>query len=156
MYRSIMGIYMIPACLSAADRAKPVNIYPITLGPHGSNFRDVIASLQRLSVLDKGLDINSNSRHESTTVIAFCMAFLGDMPQQQDNSGFRRPTAARSCRNCLIHNYERADLEYDIHKYGRFHFETQNLRSHIQETPVRKRNGELKKYGVLMKALCSQ
>jgi hypothetical protein len=148
MYRSIMGIYMIPACLSAADRAKPVNIYPITLGPHGSNFRDVIASLQRLSVLDKGLDIKSNSRHESTTVIAFCMAFLGDMPQQQDNSGFRRPTAARSCRNCLIHNYERADLEYDIHKYSRFHFETQNLRSHIQETPVRKRNGELKKYGV--------
>ncbi|KAJ6185889.1 hypothetical protein N7519_007190 [Penicillium mononematosum] len=57
MYRSIMGIYMIPSCVNAEERAKRSNVLPITLGPHGSNFSDVIASLPHLRRLEQGVDI---------------------------------------------------------------------------------------------------
>ena len=35
-------------------------------------------------------------------LVAFCAAFIGDMPQQQDNAGFRRQTATRGCRKYLV------------------------------------------------------
>ena len=121
MYRSLMGIYMIPACLSMAERSKRTNIYSITLGPHGSNFHDVISSLGALRDLDKGIEVDIDGQR--TTVVAFALAFLGDMPQQNDNAGFKRPTAIRSCRQCLVKSDERGALDYDIIQKGRYHYQ---------------------------------
>jgi hypothetical protein len=45
-YRSIMGIYLIPAALSFQERARRANVFPLTLGPHGSNFADVIGAMK--------------------------------------------------------------------------------------------------------------
>jgi hypothetical protein len=121
MYRSLMGIYMIPACLSMIERSKMSNIYSITLGPHGSNFHDVISSLGALRDLDKSIEIDIDG--QKTTVVAFALAFLGDMPQQNDNAGFKRPTAIRSCRQCLVKSDERNKLDYDIIQKGRYHYQ---------------------------------
>jgi len=102
VYRSLMGIYLIPACLQASERAKISNVYPLTLGPHGSNFPDVISSLTGLTALDQGMELDITGTGQRVRISAFCLAFLGDMPQQQDNAGFKRPTAVRSCRQCLV------------------------------------------------------
>lgn len=151
MYRSVMGIYMIPACLSAVDRAKETNVYPITLGPHGSNFHDVIATLKRLSVLESGINTTQhNLRSEEPRLVAFCSAYLGDMPQQQDNSGFKRPTARRSCRNCFIQDTNRDDLDYDTRRMGRYHHHTLSTRDCIERKPRSERDELLKEYGLAL------
>ena len=45
MYRSLMGFYIIPAGLSYTDRNRRTNVFPITLGPHGSNLADVVKAI---------------------------------------------------------------------------------------------------------------
>ena len=54
--------------------------------PHGSNFNDVINSLNSLRSLDKGLVLDLP---QPTRVCAFTLCFLDDMPQQQENAGFK-------------------------------------------------------------------
>jgi len=128
---------MIPACLSAAERAKSTNIYPIALGPHGSNFHDVVMALKRLSTLESGLNVERNNmQYGETRLVAFCCAYLGDMPQQQDNAGFKRPTAKLSCRNCFVEEKERDDLDYNIRKKGRYHYHTLSARAFIEREPL--------------------
>ena len=149
MYRNIMGIYMIPACLSAAERAKSTNIYPIALGPHGSNFHDVVMALKRLSTLESGLNVERNNmQYGETRLVAFCCAYLGDMPQQQDNAGFKRPTAKLSCRNCFVEEKERDDLDYNIRKKGRYHYHTLSARAFIEREPSSKQDDLLRSYGL--------
>lgn len=41
-YRSIMGFYMIIGALTFQERTRRANVLPITLGPHGQNFEDVV------------------------------------------------------------------------------------------------------------------
>lgn len=107
---------MIPAGLSASERAKRHNIFPIAFSPHGSNFPDIIKSLSGLACLDRGIDIGSDA-----TLFAFTLCFLGDMPQQNDNTGFKRPTAKRSCRMCLVTQEYRGMLDFDKVCLGRYH-----------------------------------
>ena len=51
--RSLMGMYLIMANLSFRERARRANVLPLTLGPHGSNFADVVGALQHLGDLDE-------------------------------------------------------------------------------------------------------
>lgn len=149
MYRSTMGIYLIPSCLSAAERAKPSNIYTIALGPHGSNFHDVIMALKRLSGLESGINVERNNlQYGETRLVAFSSAFLGDMPQQQDNAGFKRPTAKLSCRNCFVEDKERDNLDYNIRKKGRYHYHTLSARAFIEQEPSSKQDALLRDYGL--------
>jgi hypothetical protein len=55
-----MGFYKIPAALRFRDRTRQANVLPLTLGPYGSNFDDVVTAIKVLISLDKGiiLDIN--------------------------------------------------------------------------------------------------
>lgn len=100
MYRSLMGIYAILAGMTVRERTRRANVFPITLGPHGSNFEDVIEALQSLRELDEGVMMHIQGN--DVFVCAFILAFLGDMPQQNDNSGFKRQNATRGCRSCLV------------------------------------------------------
>lgn len=96
MYRSLTGIYMIPASLSVADRtqtARGEHVYPITLTPHGSKLSDAIDGSKSLAVLDKGVSVSLNNESQTTLLVGFAMAFLGDMPQQQANAGFKSQNA---------------------------------------------------------------
>ncbi|KAI1430444.1 hypothetical protein GGR50DRAFT_702193, partial [Xylaria sp. CBS 124048] len=54
MYRTLMGIYLTPEFFPHNLRDKRANIFPLTLGPHGSNFTDVLAGLYHIKELDSG------------------------------------------------------------------------------------------------------
>jgi hypothetical protein len=87
-YRTVMGVYTIFAGLSFQERALPANVIPLTLGPHGSNFADVVDALKAgLISLDRGVEVEING--ETVRLCAFTHTFIGDMPQQQKNSMIR-------------------------------------------------------------------
>ncbi|OJD26172.1 hypothetical protein ACJ73_02446 [Blastomyces percursus] len=147
VYRSLMGIYLIPACLTAAQRAKRTHVYLIPLGPHGSKFTDVISSLKELSALDQGIEIDIKGT--KTRVVAFASMFLGDMPQQQNNAGFKRQNATRGCRQCDIIDVNRGDLEYDIGSHGRYHHQIKHMREKAATLPKSTRDRFLSKWGMM-------
>lgn len=149
VYRSLMGIYLIPAGLTAEDRKKRQNLYPVTLGPHATNFHDVIMSLNGLTELDHGTTLNSYDVDGNTVSInAFCLAFLGDMPQQNENAGFKHPTATHSCRQCLVSETDRSNLDYDIVKMGRYHYQTKDLRDTMSSKSPKQKERFCMTYGL--------
>lgn len=130
MYRTLMGVYMIIAAFTFRERARRSNVLPLTLGPHGSNFSDVVNALQALYHLDGGQVLNINGK--DTLVCVYTLAFIGDMPQQQENSGFLSAKAKLSCRSCFAKESDRANIDYDIVANGRFHHETLRMRDHMR------------------------
>ena len=96
----MIGIYLIMAGLTLRERTRRSNVLPLTLGPHGSNFSDVIGALQLMTKLDEGL--SANIKGESVQLFAFTLMFIGDMPQQQENAGFRH-TASEAWLSLLLH-----------------------------------------------------
>ena len=88
---SLTGVYMIPACLSSVERSKQYNIYSITLSLYRSNLYNIISILKGLSALDQGveMEISINNKPQKLFVFAYALSFLGDMPQQQFNAGFK-------------------------------------------------------------------
>jgi len=105
MYHTLMGVYLIIAAFSFRERARRSNVLPLTLGPHGSNFEDVVMALQAMYDLDGGLRLQINGI--DTFVCVFTLAYLGDMPQQQENSGFKSQNATLGCRFCFVPATER-------------------------------------------------
>ncbi|MCJ1464988.1 hypothetical protein MMC07_003603 [Pseudocyphellaria aurata] len=119
MYRSPMRIYLINAAYTFRERPRQSIALPLTLGLHGSNFGDAVNALQALYHLDAGqvLDING----QNTFVCVYTLAYIGDMPQQQENSGFLSAKAKLSCRYCVTKESWHANIEYDVIANGRFH-----------------------------------
>ena len=64
-----------------------MNVLLITLGPHESNFSDIVEALQGLKILDQGQILSINE--EDTFVCAFTLCYLEDMPQQNENAEFK-------------------------------------------------------------------
>jgi hypothetical protein len=130
-YRSLMGIYLIPAALSFQERARRANVFPLALGPHGSNFADVISAMKaRLAALDRGLETQING--EPILLCVSTLAYLGDMPQQQKNSSMKTQRAILGCRFCFITTKQRGDLSYDTFLCGRYHFQTIEMRKDME------------------------
>ncbi|KAN0075598.1 hypothetical protein V8E54_006868 [Elaphomyces granulatus] len=129
-YRSLMGIYLLIAAFGFEERNRRANVFPVTLGPHGSNFNEVINCLTGLRELDRGVSL---PLPQPTRVCAFTFAFLGDMPQQQANAGFKSQRADLSCRFCVVSAERRGDLSYDILRSGRYHHSTMQQRSEMDE-----------------------
>lgn len=96
-YRSLVGVYAIPAGLDGDDRHRPANVFPITSSPHESNFNDVAGALQSLANLDGGVTVMINGKQSILCVPTVC--YLGDMPQQDKNSGFEGSQACRFCHH---------------------------------------------------------
>jgi hypothetical protein len=129
MWKSFMGIYLQHASLRSSEAERQSNIIPVTLGPHGSNFHDVITTLEPIRVFDRGLKLLING--QVTFVCGFVMAFTSDMPQQQTNSGCLGPTANQGCRSCTADSSTRHDLDFDITQHARGHFELLRQRKHL-------------------------
>lgn len=85
--------------LNYKEYSRRSNVFPITLRPHGSNFRDVVNAIGAggLRALDRGINLKINGEEEF--VCAYTLAFIGDMPQQQENSGMKSQRATRVCRH---------------------------------------------------------
>lgn len=129
MYRSLMGVYMIPASFLFQEHNRRANVLPLTLGPHGSNFDNVIKAMHALYTLDGGRVLKINE--QDVFVSVFTLAYIGDMPQQAENCGFLGPQATHSCRCCFVADSEQNNLEYDTLTNGRFHHESYRMRRHV-------------------------
>lgn len=68
------------AGISFYKRARRTNVFPITLGPYGSNFVAIVNAIgdKGLTALDKGVEIEIAG--ERVLLIAFTFAYIGDMP----------------------------------------------------------------------------
>ena len=76
------------------------------------------------------------------------MCYIGDMPQQAENSGFKGPRAHKFCRCCFASSGQRAVdpdvmLKFDHITHGRYHIQTLEmqhmLHHHLQTVSERKR-----------------
>lgn len=137
MYRSLMGVYLIPAGFSSSARSKQSGVFPITLGPHGSEFSEVISRIAKggLSDLDEGTEIHLNGEKILLTVHG--LAFLGDMPQQNMNAGSMSPTAKSSCRQCNVTANEHCNINVDTVLRGRYHFDLRKQRRKMEQIPTK-------------------
>ena len=125
-YRSLMGIYFLMAAFSAKERSRMSNVLPLTLGPHGSNMTDVVNSLHSLFELDGGVWLKINEKDHFVCVFSLC--YLGDMPQQAENSGFKSQRGNISCRSCFVPIAQRDNLHFDVSSNGRFHQDSCRMR----------------------------
>ena len=120
---------------------------PVTLGPHGSNFEDVVETLQGFIPLDQGLEVEIKG--VKTKMCVFTLCFIGDMPQQQANAGFKSQRATLGCRFCFTDTDDRGDLNYDIVREGRYHRQTLQMRKEMDSLPTaRDREKYGKKWGL--------
>jgi hypothetical protein len=149
MMRSIMGFYLIMAAFSFVERNRRANVIPLTLGPHGSNFDDVVKCLEEFRNLDSGTIININSTE--TNVCIFIMYFIGDMPQQMANCGLMSQQSDRGCRHYELLTANFDDLGFDAIKFGRYHHEILRQRKHMDSLPTKtKKTTYCKKMGMEM------
>ncbi|RYC58953.1 hypothetical protein CHU98_g7247 [Xylaria longipes] len=132
-YRTLMGLYFTPAALRADERLRPGSIFPLVLGPHASDFGDVIAALRTMAYADHGIVEEING--QDTRICAFTMAYVGDMPQQAENSGLKGPRATRFCRFCNIVSAGKQISDpnqpfyIDVNQEGRFHNQTLQMQN---------------------------
>lgn len=68
------------AGISFYKRARRTNVFPITLGPYGSNFIAIVNAIgdKGLIALDKGVEIEIAG--ERVLLIAFTFVYIGDIP----------------------------------------------------------------------------
>jgi len=140
MYRSLLGIYLTPAGLSAREQTQRSNIFPITLGLFGAAYKDVVTALHHLRTLDKGVMVSINS--EKVFLCAHVLAFTGDMPQQQKAKGLLGVKATHPCGFCLIASNDKSQLDYNIALKGRYHHQTVSARLKVRELRTMKTKRE--------------
>lgn len=81
---------------------------------------DILA--RRLNSLDRGFEAKwqwSDQKPVTINASAFCLAFIGDMPQQNAFAGIESPGAKFSCRFCLADTQARANLTFDTLSHAR-------------------------------------
>ncbi|KAJ4199790.1 hypothetical protein NW759_016000 [Fusarium solani] len=134
-YRTLMGIYTHPG-LPFSQRMRPVNVFPIVLGPHGSNFEDVVRSLGSLMPLDRGIEMTIHGR--KITACVFTMCFLGDMLQQDKDSAFKGPRGLKFCRFCFVGTKQVKEggiLSLNTKQHSRYHFQHLKMRQALKQGP---------------------
>lgn len=130
MYRALMGFYIINAAFTILERRRRTNIFPLTIGPHGSNIEGVIDAIGSFLVqLDAGMVMTING--QDTLVCAMLAYFIADMPQQQENSGFLSQRSTFGCRLCQVDKKFWKSLELDLVSDGRYHWEIVRLRKRM-------------------------
>lgn len=144
---------MIPSNLPIRERTRLVNVFPLTLGPHGSDLRDVLGCLEALSKgLESGIIMQVPCGESQALVEAlvssFAIGYLGDMPQQNECAGFLRQNAAFGCRSCTIPSKEYGNLDYDIVKRGRYHHLTLDIRAKASDMAPTRRKALLRNMGI--------
>lgn len=77
-YRSLMGVYIQIAAFNFHERMRRASVFPLTLGPHGSNLNDIVNALQGLRHFNKGVVLELP---QLTRICVFAICFLGDMSQ---------------------------------------------------------------------------
>lgn len=134
-YRTLMGMYFTPAGLPVEERFRAGSMFPILLGPHGSDLEDIVKGLKTMANLDRGVVLGNGDEDapgKEQRVCVWSMCYLGDMPQQAENSGFKGPVSNKFCRCCFAQSGQKATdpevlLRFDIVTHGRFHVQTRQM-----------------------------
>ena len=139
MSKSSSGFYIAAAGLSGDARRKQDNwltltLSPINLGSGGAMSTTSAAKLELMvrciapssRLLARGTTVTVDIGRGSTAhpgagsgglqevrVVAFMLTCIGDMPQQQTNSGCRALQARRGCCRCLVCREDMGNLRYD-------------------------------------------
>lgn len=79
LYRLLIGIYFILVLLSARERDRRSNIFPLILGPYSSNFADVVEAIKLLTILNRGIEVYILGI-EKILLVVFTLAFLSNIP----------------------------------------------------------------------------
>lgn len=79
-----MGVHLQLAAMSKSEHTRQANIFPLTPGPRGSNFHEVIQVAEPLQMLDRGLTWKIKGK--SCPACAPIMALTGDMLHQNEDS----------------------------------------------------------------------
>ncbi|KAI0483356.1 hypothetical protein GGR56DRAFT_663844 [Xylariaceae sp. FL0804] len=135
IHKSIIGVYNEIFALPEVESSRQLNIFPLTLGPHGSNFHKVIRALEPMRALDKGLMVKVKG--EPRMLCAPILAITGDMPQQAANSGVLGPVANQGYRFCGINSKNRGNLEFNTVLKARAHNLLERQRRHMDELPTK-------------------
>lgn len=147
MRKSIMGVYMLIVALPKNEHTRQANVYPLTLGPYGSNFEDVIKALAPMRFLDEGMMVNIKGT--DVLVCAPLLALIGDMVQQNQNAGCLSVAGNLGCRACVIHSINRGDLNFDVVLNARSHYELLRQRRALDGLPTKGRKDVFStKYGI--------
>lgn len=104
-----MDVYLQIGAMPKSEYYRQFNALPLTLGPHGSNFQEVMHAVEPLRALDRGLVAKVDGKDK--LVCAPILALTGDMVQQQENSGCLGVSVNSGCRACTITEAERGDLD---------------------------------------------
>ena len=96
------------------------NITPLTLGPHGTSCDDVYEAIG-VSHREMEAGVKLKIHGKETLVFASALGFMGDMPQQADNTGFMRSNGILGCRVCFVMIQDYGDLSFDVIHRGRYH-----------------------------------
>jgi hypothetical protein len=149
MYRPIPGFYAQFAFMNQLDRKRQINVFPITLAPFAAKWEDVVHSLMHLKELETGVEIKLDNGSK-VTLCAPCLAYVGDMPQQQGNAGCKNQKAEHYCRSCLISSKDdyQKNLTFDIVAQGRYHYETERIREEAKQWHRKMRDQTFQKLGL--------
>ena len=159
MYRTLKVFYLISTNLTFHERRKIVNVFIFTLESHEAALKDVIDAIAKpIRQLNKNTTLSIND--EDTKVCAFTFELINNMLQQTNNSEFLRHNVEKNCRSCFVSKKKKANLDFDVIIYDKYHFETIQQRTNAEQMTDKNRNNYLKKTNFQLKAsmivrLCS-
>lgn len=78
VYRTLIGMYYIPAAMNTRKRTRRTNCFILTLGLYRSNFSDIVKALGLLTALDRGIEVYILGT-SNVLLVAFTYAFIGDI-----------------------------------------------------------------------------
>ena len=125
---NLLGIYTVPAALPLHMRESIHNYWPLAIGPMGVSLHDVVSCSKNSSqLLSFGTIITDPNNLVETIVLAFDIAILDDMVQQNECAETTGHQLHTSCRSCLIMTTERQDLLYDTFTNSRYRDEQEQI-----------------------------
>lgn len=137
--KSLIGMYLINTALKYRERYRRSNIIPLILGLYRSNIADIVATIGlALYNLDASKMIDlflPDSTSEQVIVVSFILAFLSNMPQQQENSSIKSQNTTYGCRSYIVANVYRGNLVYNLVANSRFYYKQQRYRRYLNSNP---------------------
>lgn len=119
-YHSLKGMYVTPAGLDVDSRTQLGNMFVLMIGPFGSSEKGMAECLaQDSNKVGQGFRLQLDSGEE-VIATTFPIMFVGDMPQQNQNSGNKTHNAQFGCRYCFVPDIQRGNLLFDFVASGRY------------------------------------
>ncbi|KAI5839144.1 hypothetical protein DFP73DRAFT_460823, partial [Morchella snyderi] len=150
-YHSLKGFYVTPTGLTVEDRCRLVNMFVLMIGLFGCGESEMAKCLAEDSIkTGRGFETTLETEDsERVFVTAFPLLFIGDMPQQNQNSGCKTHNAEFGCRSCFVPDTQRGNLTLDISSTGRYKAQVELI--YQQSLQLRTKTAKLviwKKYGL--------